>query len=232
MNIRGIYKTSLIDFPGRISTVLFSGGCNLRCKYCHNPSLACNWGSLTLYRNEEALGLMKKRNKLIDGVTITGGEPTLSQNIEAFLGMIKSLQLAVKIDTNGLNPKVIDRLATQKYIDYAAVDVKTSPRKYCGLTGADIDFERIAETIDILRRRGIDYEVRTTCVPGYVTPEDLRDIGSAIGRVKKYCLQQFNTEVPLLDRSWEHIEPYSAATLRQFEAIIHTFADTCEIRGI
>jgi pyruvate formate lyase activating enzyme len=232
MNIRGIYKTSLIDFPGKISTVLFSGGCNLRCKYCHNPSLACNWGTLALTGNEEALGLMKKRNKLIDGVTITGGEPTLSNNIEAFIETIKELSLAVKIDTNGLKPEVIDRLAAKKYIDYAAVDVKTSPEKYRELTGTDVDFNRIIESIEILRSRNIDYEIRTTCVPGYVTPEDLTDIGNALGRVNKYCLQQFNNSVPLLDRSWEGIEPYSIETLYRFRDIALSFADTCELRGI
>jgi pyruvate formate lyase activating enzyme len=232
MNIRGIYKTSLIDFPGKISTVLFSGGCNLRCRYCHNPSLACNWRTLALTGNEEALGLVKKRNKLIDGVTITGGEPTLSNNIETFIETIKELSLAVKIDTNGLKPEVIDRLAGKEYIDYAAVDVKTSPKKYRELTGTDIDFDRIIESIDILRSHGIDYEIRTTCVPGYVTSEDLSEIGDAIGRVKKYCLQQFNREVPLLDRSWEHIDPYHITTLRQYKDIVQTFADTCELRGI
>ena len=232
MNIRGIYKTSLIDFPGKISTVLFSGGCNLRCRFCHNPNLADNWKELDLTSNEEVLCLMKNRKKVIDGVTITGGEPTLSKNIESFIGTIKELPLAVKIDTNGLNPEVIYRLAKKKFIDYAAIDVKTSPVKYRKLTNADVDFIRIVDSIDILRSCGIDYEIRTTCVPGYVTSEDLAEIGDNIGHVQKYCLQQFNSTTPLLDRSWEGLEPYPIETLNQFRDIVHTFADVCELRGI
>ena len=109
MNIRGIYKTSLIDFPGKISAVLFTGGCNLRCRYCHNPDLACNWQGLELSSNEEAIDLLRKRKNLIDGVTISGGEPTLSKNIDSFIEKIKELRLAVKLDSNGLQPEVISR---------------------------------------------------------------------------------------------------------------------------
>src|SRR4030043_248810 len=107
MNIRGIYKTSLIDYPGKISTVLFSGGCNLQCRFCHNPDLAANWGDMVLSSNEEVLDLLRKRKKIIDGVTISGGEPTLSRNIDSFIEKIKELSLAVKLDSIGLEPAVL-----------------------------------------------------------------------------------------------------------------------------
>ncbi|HQL81024.1 MAG TPA: anaerobic ribonucleoside-triphosphate reductase activating protein, partial [Spirochaetota bacterium] len=191
MNIRGIYKTSLIDFPGKISTVLFSGGCNMRCRFCHNPDLACNWQDLELSSNEEALDIISRRKKVIDGVTISGGEPTLSKNIDSFIRQIKSLGLAVKLDSNGLKPDVISRLIGQNLVDYVAVDIKTSPEKYRSLTDSEADFASIVQCINILKKSGIDYEVRTTCVPGYVTLEDLAGIRDAIGRVRAYHLQQF-----------------------------------------
>ncbi len=232
MNIRGIYKTSLIDYPGKISTVLFTGGCNLRCRYCHNPDLACNWQEMHHSSDEDTLDLLRKRKNLIDGVTISGGEPTLSKNLFSFMEKIKELQLAVKLDSNGLQPEVIKDLTAGGLLDYAAIDIKTSPEKYRSLTNSDVDFSRIARSIDILRDSGIDYEVRTTCVPAYVTMDDLAGIRDAIGRVKKYFIQQFQREARLLDRSWEIIEPYPVETLRQFREFILTFADRCEIRGI
>jgi len=232
MNIRGIYKTSLIDFPGKISTVIFSGGCNLRCRFCHNPDLACNWEDLALSSNEDALDLLRKRKKIVDSVTISGGEPTLSRNIDSFLEKIKELKLAVKLDSNGLQPQVLERLIKKNLLDYAAIDIKTSPEKYRFVTNSDADFNRIIESIDIVRRGGIDYEARTTCIPAFVTMEDLASIGDSIGPVKKYYLQQFQRDVRLLDRTWEIIEPYPPETLRLFSKFILTFADQCEIRGI
>jgi pyruvate formate lyase activating enzyme len=232
MNIRGIYKTSLIDFPGKISTVLFTGGCNLRCRFCHNPDLACDFQDLALTSNEDALIFLQKRKRIIDGVSITGGEPTLSKNIESFLEKIKKLHLAVKLDSNGLQPRVLETLIKKKLIDYAAIDIKTSPEKYTAITNTNVDFGRILESLDIIRRGNIDYEVRTTCIPEFLTMEDLAAIRDSIGRVKNYYLQQFQHDNRLLDRSWEGIVPYPADTLRQFRELVLTFADRCEIRGI
>jgi pyruvate formate lyase activating enzyme len=232
MNIRGIYKTSLIDYPGKISTVLFSGGCNLQCRFCHNPDLAANWEDLALSSNEEALDLLRKRKRVIDGVTITGGEPTLSRNIESFIEKIKELNLAVKLDSNGLQPHVLERLIKKNLLDYAAIDIKTSPEKYPCVTNSDADFKRVIESFDIIRASGIDYEARTTCIPAYVTMEDLAGIRDAVGPLKQYYLQQFQRDVRLLDRSWEVIEPYPPEILRRFRDFILTFADRCEIRGI
>jgi pyruvate formate lyase activating enzyme len=232
MNIRGIYKTSLIDFPGKISTVLFSGGCNLQCRFCHNPDLACHWQDLELSSNEEALELITKRKKVIDGVTISGGEPTLSRNIDSFIRRIKALGLLVKLDSNGLKPDVIRRLVADGLVDYIAIDIKTSPHKYRAMTDTDADFGAIVETFEVLRSSGIDYEARTTCVPGYVTIDDLAAIRDAIGRVRAYHLQQFQCDAHLLDPSWQTISPYPRETLDAFREFVLTFAGRCEIRGI
>ncbi len=231
MNIRGIHKTSLIDFPGKICSVIFTGGCNLRCGYCHNPDLACNCRDLPLSSNEEVLGFISKRKNLIDGVTITGGEPTLSRNLDSFLERVKREGLSVKLDSNGLKPDVLERLLARGLVDYAAIDIKTSPEKYSRMTGAEVDFNLIIESVDVIRRGGIDYEARTTCVPGFVTRDDLESIGKSIGRVRNYYLQQFQHETPLLDHSLVAVDPYPEETLLRFREAVLAFADRCEIRG-
>ncbi len=232
MNIRGIYKTSLIDFPGKICAVFFTGGCNLRCGYCHNPDLALNSQDLPLTSNEEALALITKRKNVLDGITLTGGEPTLSDNIDSFLELVKEMGMAVKLDSNGLRPRVLERLIARRLIDYAAIDIKTSPEKYSKMTGREVDFNLIVESIDILRSGGCEYEVRTTCVPNFVTGDDIEKIGDSIGRVTNYNLQQFQRDIGLLDPTLERIDPYPAETLIRFRDMVLNFADRCVIRGM
>ncbi len=231
MNIKGIHKTSLIDYPGKICSILFTGGCNLRCKYCHNPDLACDSCNLKALSNTEALSFIKERSKLIDGISISGGEPTLAKNITDFIKLIKEIPLDVKIDTNGLNPGVIEILLRSELLDYVAIDIKTSPEKYEFLTNRKIDFSRIKQTVDIVRDSGVDYELRTTCIPHFVTLEDFASIKKEIGSVKKYYLQQFINEVTL-DPSLAHYKPYPPSVLFSFQEYIKTFAEICEVRGI
>ncbi len=231
MNIRGIYKTSLIDFPGKISSVLFTGGCNLRCGYCHNPKLACNSCDLRHYSNEEALGILQKRRGLIEAVTISGGEPTIAKNIFYFISRLKDLGLSIKIDTNGLNPQVIGSLVSGRMVDYVAIDVKTSPEKYESLSGRKIAFSRIVETIDSVRDSGIEYEIRTTCLPEFVTMEDFKSIEAVIGRVSRYYLQQFVNTITL-DDTFNRLQPYSLDVLLGFKKFVSGFARVCEIRGV
>ena len=231
MNIKGVQKTSLVDFPGRLSTVLFAGGCNLNCKFCHNPELACNSCALSSYKNEEAIEFLNKRRGLIDGVVISGGEPTLSAGIDDFCRTMKENFLLVKIDTNGLRPKVIEKLLNSGLLDYVAIDMKTSPAKYNFLTDSNVDFSKIKRTIDAVRESGVDYELRTTCIPGFVTMEDFESIKSEIGHIKNYYLQQFVNTVTL-DASLQEYVPYTASVLHEFREFVQTFSDVCEIRGL
>jgi len=232
MNIRGIYKTTLIDYPGRISTAIFTGGCNLRCRYCHNPALVLPGDDSGAFSEEEILDLLRKRKNIIEGLTITGGEPTLNDDLGDFMEKIKALGLEVKLDTNGLRPDVISDLAGKKLIDYVAVDIKTSPDKYRQLTGKEVRFSLILETINILRDHGIQHELRTTCVPEYVTGEDFRAIKESIGYVDKYALQQFVTDNCLIDNKLKSLQPYPLQKLHEFRDFILTFAGSCEIRGV
>lgn len=231
MNIKGIHKTSLIDFPGKISSVLFSGGCNLKCRYCHNPDLVCRNCELKGFSNEEAIGIIRKRKGLIDGVSLSGGEPTLSRNLESFIRTVKQMSLSVKIDTNGLNPSVIENLLSHDLLDYVAVDVKTSPEKYELLTERPVDFSLIKRTLSMLKESGVDYEIRTTCIPYYVTLEDFQSIRREIGFVRRYYLQQFVNRVTI-DEALKDCEPYSLKVLEGFKRYVLGFSELCEIRGI
>jgi len=232
MNIRGIYKTSLIDFPGKISSVLFTGGCNLRCGFCHNPHLVLEETGEDNYSNEEVFEFLHKRIGLIDGVTISGGEPTLSKKLLPFVKELKNLSLAVKLDTNGFNPQAIHDLLKESLLDYVAVDIKTAPSRYKELTNSEADFSNIKETIEMLKFAGIDYELRTTCIPGFISQEEFEEIKNELGEVQNYYLQQFVSRVDLLDKKFEQLQPLSVNELRTLETYVKTFADYVEIRGI
>jgi pyruvate formate lyase activating enzyme len=231
MDIKGIQKTSLVDFPGKISTVIFFGGCNFLCGFCHNSELVYINDNSKSYPDTEILGFLRERSKLIDSVVITGGEPTLYKNIDSFIQRIKEIPLYIKIDTNGSNPAVIERLLNKKLLDYIAIDIKTSPEKYELAAGVKVNTANIKNTVELAKNSGIDYELRTTCVPTFVDLDDFEKIQSWIGHVKRYYIQQFvnkSTLDPLLLKCI----PYSDDKLNEFKKIVETFADECEIRGM
>jgi len=144
---------------------------------------------------------------------------------------VKDFGLEVKLDSNGLRPAVLRGLFDRRLVDYCAIDIKTSPEKYSELTGVDVDFNDLLDTVHLLRESGIDYEVRTTCIPDFVTIDDLKSIKNSVGHVKKYYLQQFQSNVQLMDKSWESITIYPVKILNEFREFVQTFSDICEIRG-
>jgi pyruvate formate lyase activating enzyme len=231
MEIKGIQKTSLVDYPGRLSAVVFFGGCNFLCGFCHNKHLVRDSSKLESIPASVILQLLKERSSLMDAVVITGGEPTLSKEIDSFLKKIKEISLLIKIDTNGSNPKTIKKLLDNSLIDYVAIDIKTSPEKYKLASGVNINFDTIKETIEIVRESGIEYELRTTCVPAFVTLDDFKKIKEAIGWVKKYYLQQFVNK-STLDPALQECKPYPYPLLYEIKEFVKSFADVCEIRGM
>ncbi|MCU0821806.1 MAG: anaerobic ribonucleoside-triphosphate reductase activating protein [Spirochaetes bacterium] len=232
MNFKGIHKTSLVDFPGKLSTVLFAGGCNLNCRYCYNPELVNNNKELETLKVPDILSFLKKRQALIQGVVISGGEPTLLKNLDKFIESVKEISLAVKIDTNGLNPDIIQTLLQKGLVDYIAIDIKTSPEKYESLTRKkNVDFSLIKKTIDHVKKSGVDYEIRTTCIPDYITLDDFKSIKKELGSVKKYFLQQFVNKMTL-DPDMQKKTPYPVSVLNSFKEFVITFAEHCELRGV
>src|SRR5208282_5957337 len=185
MEFSAIQKTSLIDYPNRIASVLFTPGCNLRCPYCHNWRVVLD-PKPPFLQEEVALKILESRKKYVDAVVITGGEPTLHRDLPMFLKKLKEKGFAVKLDTNGFCPQVLEE--SLPYLDYVALDVKTSLKKYARLGAKDV--APLLRTIEILKTGKVEYEFRTTVVPGFVEREDLTAIGEIIKGAKNFALQQ------------------------------------------
>ena len=181
MRINGFQKLTLLDFPGHTACTVFTGGCNLRCPFCHNALLVTEADELEEYPEEEILAFLKKRQGILDGVAITGGEPLLQRDIRAFIEKVRALGYAVKLDTNGTFPKMLKELAEAGLLDYVAVDIKNSKERYAETTGIPrLDLSGIEETVRYLLEGHVPYEFRTTVVAEFHTPEDIRKIGEWI----------------------------------------------------
>lgn len=220
MHIAGINKNTLLDYPGRVAATVFTGGCNLRCLFCQNSSLV--EGLIPEIKEADVLSFLEKRKKVLYGVCISGGEPTLQPDLENFIGEIRALGLAVKIDTNGTRPETLRKLAGKGLVDYIALDIKTGREKYRELCNVDVDVQKIDESINLLRD-GLfpDYEFRTTVVAEYFDRDVAKDVGEWLAGGKRYFLQNFvDTNTSFVGRGVLHgqtrkeIEAY-ADILRQ-----------------
>jgi pyruvate formate lyase activating enzyme len=210
MNFGGFQKTSLIDFPGKISSVLFTIGCNLRCPYCHNWRLIIKPKGPFL-SEDQALNILKSRKKYVNSVVITGGEPALQRDLLGLIRKLKEEAFAVKLDTNGFYPQALERCLP--YLDYVAIDVKTSLEKY-KLLGAK-DTTDLLKSIKLLKEERVDYEFRNTVVPSFVNKEDIAKMGEIVRGAKRFVFQQF---VPgdTLDKTFNTVKPYSSETIAHF----------------
>lgn len=196
MNFGGFQKTSLVDYPGRVASILFSKGCNLRCGYCYNPDLVF---SKTATLDQEALLLeLKRRRDWVDAVVVTGGEPTVWPDLLDFLEKLKHIGLSVKLDTNGSNPQVLEAALTENLVDYVAMDVKAPLAKYREIAGACTPLLSVRRSVESIKKSGADYEFRTTVAPG-LSENDLEEIAHEIGPAKRWFLQLFQRKPPLLD---------------------------------
>ena len=189
MVVGGLQKTSLIDYPGKISCVLFLSGCNFRCPYCHNPQLVD--GSVDGMELGDILSYLKMRKGLLDGVVVSGGEPTLHEDLPVLLDQIKLLGYPVKLDTNGTRPEMIRCLIENGFVDYIAMDIKSDPLNYPACITTDHDPEAVLSSIDVIKKSGLVYEFRTTCVKPIVRPRDLQAITNVIDGTMLYVLQRF-----------------------------------------
>lgn len=189
MVIGGLYRFSLIDYPGRISGVIFTVGCNFRCSYCHNPELVEN--SVDIISEDEVLSFLNERKDKLDGIVLTGGEPTLQSDIIEFIEKIKKLGFLVKLDTNGSRPEIIKELIDRNLIDYIAMDIKAPIERYREITLSNIDTTKILESINLVVSSSIEYEFRTTVVRSLLSKEDILKIGEMIRSARLFVLQEF-----------------------------------------
>jgi len=229
MLLKGLEKLTLIDYPGYMACTVFVFGCNFRCGFCHNPELVIDDGREPL-KEEDFFNFLKERKDFLEGVCITGGEPTLYEDLPDFIKKIKDLGYLVKLDTNGTNPEMLEKLINQKLIDYVAMDIKAPIEKYEKIVNAKVDKEKIKKSIEIIKSSEIDYEFRTTATPD-LTENDFLEIAKWIKGSKKYYIQQFRP-IKTLDKSFEKRKPIpDEKILEIFNKIKQNFS-YCDVRGI
>jgi pyruvate formate lyase activating enzyme len=224
MKFSGLQKTSLIDFPGKISSILFTPRCNLRCPYCQNWRIVVNPQGPFL-SEDDALAILESRKKYIDAVVITGGEPLIHNDAPIFIKRLKDRGFSVKLDTNGFFPELLEQCLD--YVDYVAVDVKTSLEKYYLLGAKDVS--ALLKTIDLLKGHGVEYEFRNTVVPGIVEEDDVAKIGELVKGARRFAFQQFIPE-DALDERLRRIQPYSPEIIRRFSEIMKKYVNEVILR--
>lgn len=230
MKIGGFQKTSLLDYPDRISAIVWTSGCNLRCPFCYNWKLAL--GTAELFPQDEILSFLSKRKELLEGVVISGGEPLLQEGLVDFIKRVKNLRLLVKVDTNGAFPERLDALLEQQLVDYVAMDVKAPKKKYRDLSGIDVDLSKIEASINLIKTKAPAYEFKTTFVPGFLTKEDIVEIAEWLKGAEVYFLQQFKPLKPLVSSQLETVVPYPREYVYETLEAIRPFFKRCVVRGV
>ncbi|HPC74111.1 MAG TPA: anaerobic ribonucleoside-triphosphate reductase activating protein [Syntrophales bacterium] len=229
MKIGGLHKVSLIDYPGKISTIIFTQGCNFRCPYCHNPELVDPKLFEPPIPHEEIIGFLDRRRRKLDAVVVTGGEPTLQPNLIPFLRRVKEMGYLVKIDTNGALPEVLENLIAHRIADYIAMDVKAPLEKYTRVTRTEVDTERIRKSIDLVMTSGIPSEFRTTIVAPLVDREDIRKIGDLIRGARRFVLQKFVASKNLSE-DFQNASTYPDSELEESRKELESVVDEVVIR--
>ena len=229
MIIGGLQKTSVIDYPGKVSCVLFCAGCNFRCPYCHNPDLisVANPPFMTV---DQFFEFITQRKDFLDGVVVTGGEPTMDDNILPLCRGIKEKGLAVKLDTNGSRPAMLEKLLDAGVVDYIAMDIKTRPGNYAVLAGKNFDTDRIRSSIKTIKHAGLPYEFRTTCVRPFVDEDVIHKIADLVAGAPLYVLQKCRTQRVLSPEFFADKEPFTNGELEHFREIAAQKVDRCQIR--
>ena len=214
MYISGLQKLTLLDFPGRLATTVFLGGCNFRCPFCHNATLVLAPAKCENISEAKFFEFLDSRRGKLSGVCVTGGEPTLYPDLKSFIKKIKDMGFAVKLDTNGTSPDLLSELIDEGLVDYVAMDIKNSPDKYPLTVGVNCDMEKIGRSVALLLEDKVDYEFRTTVVKELHTAEDFVAISEWIFGAKRYFLQTFEDSGDLIGQG------FSAYSREESEAIL------------
>jgi pyruvate formate lyase activating enzyme len=227
VRIGGLQACSLIDYPGHISAIVFTIGCNFRCPFCHNPELVDE--TAVDIDSSEIFSLLSKRQGKLDAVTITGGEPTLHSDLPEFVRKIKDMGYLVKLDSNGTNPDMLKSLVTEKLVDYVAMDIKAPLETYCNTTARPVDTSKIKESIAFLLSDQVPYEFRTTVVKCLLSPADFHAIGQQIAGARQYYLQKFMVS-HLLNPQFRKKTTYSDEEFASLAQIMEQYVTSCQIR--
>ena len=230
MKFYGMQKMTLLDYPGYVACTLFTGGCNFRCPFCHNALLVLDLDENYTIPEEEVLAFLRKRQGLLDGVCVTGGEPLINKDIGDFLSKVKELGFKIKLDTNGTNPALLKELVSQKLVDYVAVDIKNSPEKYAETVGLkSFDMSTINETVNFLMTGCVDYEFRTTVTKQFHTEKSMEEAARFIRGAKRYFLQNFVDSGNLIGSG---ITGQSKEEMEKLLSVVKKYVPDSYLRGI
>ena len=230
MIIGGLQRFSLIDYPGKISAILFTRGCNFRCPYCHNPELVDPQRYAEPWQEEEFWAFLQSRTQKLDAVVVTGGEPTLQEDLQPFLEKIRKMGFLIKLDTNGSNPDVLKDLLSANLVDYIAMDIKAPLEKYSEVTKVPVDKTDIEESIALIKQSTVDHEFRTTIARNILSREDIVNIAKMLQGEKLYILQRC-VPTKILDPLFlAQFEPYTHEELEQIANLTENYVLQCLVR--
>ena len=226
MQIAGLLKTSLSDYPNKVACVIFTSGCNFHCAFCHNRSLVDR--SASLISEEEIFEYLNKRKGILDGVVISGGEPTLQLDILNFIKRIKQLGFLIKLDTNGSSYDIVKTLIDERLVDYIAMDIKNGPSYYDKITETNVNISEIEKTKNLLINSDIDYEFRTTLVKQYFTLESIEEMGCFLSGAKMLFLQKYVANENCINSSLDEVNEKEA---NEYASLLENFIENVSLRG-
>jgi pyruvate formate lyase activating enzyme len=232
IDIRGFIETSFLDWDGKITSVVFVAGCNFRCPFCQNAPLVLHPAALQAVTTGKIETFLLEHKDFIDGVVVSGGEPTLQKNLPAFMQHAKSPGLLTKLDTNGTNPQMVKDLIGQKLVDFVAMDIKAPlNEKYNKAAGVAVNLADLSATVRLLLEGKVDYEFRLTVVPTLIGEAEIEEIGRELAGAKKFVLQQFVPE-NCLDQNYTKIKPFEKSILQSYQLTLKQYIGTVVLRGI
>lgn len=227
--IRGFQEVSLIDYPGHIAAVIFTGGCMFRCPFCHNASLAKNAKHLPFFSFDQVIETLISRKSVIEAVVISGGEPTIHPQLPELIHKIKELGFKVKLDTAGVNPDMLEKVLP--HLDYVAMDIKHSFKKYSSAIGISVTLDKIKKSIVLIQQSGVPYEFRTTVVPGLHEVSDFEAIGKELENSEQIYIQQFVPSNDMVDMSYAEKKSPSMEILENIQRILEKYVKHVDIRA-
>ena len=228
MLIGGLQKTTLLDYPEKVAATVFTIGCNFRCSFCHNPDIVK--GIAKVISEDEIIKFLRKRKKLLDAVCVTGGEPTIQRGLISFLKKLKKIGYLVKLDTNGTNPELLQKLIDKKLVDYVAMDIKAPWRKYAKVTCRKIDLPSIKKSVIILKKGNVDYEFRSTVLPALHSPKDIEAMARQIKGTDRYYIQQFQVSDKLVNDDFATERSYTKKQLNEIVQPLKEWFRICKVR--
>lgn len=230
MKIHGLNKTTLLDYPGHVAATVFTGSCNFCCPFCHNGDLVLNPSSQPLIKEEEIFSFLEKRKNVLSGLCITGGEPTLQEDLPSFIQKVKRLGYLVKLDTNGYRPDILEQLLTSNLLDMVSMDIKSCPSEYADAAGVDsLDISKINKSIELLLKCNITYEFRTTVVEELHNKDTFVSISNWLEGSKAYSLQCYKDSDSVIKKGYH---APSLENLTQYLEIVQKTIPNAILRGV